>query len=193
MPTSAGDASPQAPTEPATARPVTAPTAVPDTTDTPKADRYTDEEQQQITRLKARDTEVRRHEQAHKAVGGQYAGSISYDYQTGPDGKRYAIGGDVPLDVSPEDTPRATIQKMEVVIRAALAPLEPSSEDRAIAQRAQRQKAEAVSDLMAERRAVQAERLEADGTAPEQRAARAYNQQAQAVEESPSPNTDKSV
>lgn len=36
---------------------------------------------EQLTELKARDREVRAHEAAHQAVGGQYAGAISYVYQ----------------------------------------------------------------------------------------------------------------
>lgn len=91
-------------------------------------------ELQQIKELKARDTEVRNHENAHAAVGGQYAGSPSYEYQRGPDGANYAVGGEVPIDISviPND-PQATINKMQQVQAAALAPAEPSSADRAIA------------------------------------------------------------
>ncbi|MEL7393699.1 MAG: putative metalloprotease CJM1_0395 family protein, partial [Pseudomonadota bacterium] len=44
-----------------------------------------EEEQAQVDELKARDREVRAHEQAHAAVGGQYAGAPSYTFQTGPD------------------------------------------------------------------------------------------------------------
>ena len=92
------------------------------------------EVEQKISELKSRDTEVRTHEQAHAAVGGQYAGSPSYEYERGPNGKSYAVGGEVPIDVSvvPGD-PQATIQKMQVVRRAALAPAEPSAADRSIA------------------------------------------------------------
>ena len=39
----------------------------------------TEDEQRAVQDLKARDREVRAHEQAHKVVGGQYAGEISYD------------------------------------------------------------------------------------------------------------------
>ena len=83
------------------------------------------QEQAQIQQLKRRDTEVRNHEQAHAAVGGQYAGAPTYTYQQGPDGNRYAVGGEVSIDVSPvSGDPEATIQKMQTVRAAALAPAE---------------------------------------------------------------------
>ncbi|MEM7577628.1 MAG: putative metalloprotease CJM1_0395 family protein, partial [Planctomycetota bacterium] len=84
-----------------------------------------------------RDREVRTHEMAHKNAAGQHATSgPTYSYQTGPDGQKYAVGGSVGIDLSPEDTPEATIKKMEVVRRAALAPAEPSSQDRKVAAQA---------------------------------------------------------
>jgi hypothetical protein len=98
---------------------------------TKKADKA---EAEQIRKLKARDAEVRAHEQAHAATGGAFAGAPSYEFQRGPDGHNYAVGGEVPIDVSaiPGD-PQATIQKMQQVQRAALAPPDPSGADRAIA------------------------------------------------------------
>ncbi len=126
----------------------------------------TEGEQAQLDELKARDREVRAHEQAHAAVGGRYAGSPSYEYQTGPDGRRYAIGGEVSIDVAPiPGDPQATIDKMRVVIDAALAPVEPSSADRSVAQAAQ----SLMQEAMAEARAGEtAERL---GAPPETAAA----------------------
>lgn len=91
-----------------------------------------DEELQQLSELKVRDREVRAHEAAHQAVGGQYAGAMSFTYQRGPDGAQYAVGGEVSIDVSPvEGDPQATIEKMRVVRAAAMAPAEPSGQDRA--------------------------------------------------------------
>ncbi|MEM9705658.1 MAG: putative metalloprotease CJM1_0395 family protein [Pseudomonadota bacterium] len=95
-------------------------------------------EREVVAELRARDREVRAHEQAHKNVAGRYAGAISYEYRRGPDNVRYAVGGSVPIDVSPvAGDPEATIDKMEVVKAAALAPAEPSAQDRAVAQVAQ--------------------------------------------------------
>ncbi|URQ98488.1 catalase [Pseudoalteromonas sp. SCSIO 43095] len=107
-----------------------------------------EQEQQQIKELKARDTEVRTHEQAHAAVGGQYAGSPSYEYQRGPDGTNYAVGGEVPIDVGViNGDPQATIDKMQTVRAAALAPAEPSGADRAIAAGATQKMAAAQAEL----------------------------------------------
>lgn len=95
------------------------------------------EEQRMLTDLKVRDREVRAHESAHRAAGGDLVRSGSYDYQQGPDGKRYAIGGDVQIDTtSVPDDPRATADKMAQVIRAALAPAKPSPTDLAVAAQA---------------------------------------------------------
>ncbi|WP_324197256.1 putative metalloprotease CJM1_0395 family protein [Marinobacter sp. CA1] len=94
----------------------------------------TEAELKELTKLKARDREVRAHETAHQSVGGQYAGAPSYTYQRGPDGAQYAVGGEVSIDIAPvEGDPQATIDKMRIVRAAALAPAEPSSQDRTVA------------------------------------------------------------
>jgi hypothetical protein len=81
------------------------------------------EEQKVVAELKKRDADVRRHEMAHKRVAGIYAlGVPSYQYQVGPDGRRYAVGGEVSIDTSEvSNNPEATIRKAEQVKRAALA------------------------------------------------------------------------
>ncbi len=108
----------------------------------------TEEERAAVAELRARDREVRLHEQAHAQVGGEFAGAPSYTYQVGPDGQRYAIGGEVPIDVTPiEGDPEATVEKMEVVKAAALAPAEPSEADRRVAAVADQQRAKAQADL----------------------------------------------
>lgn len=84
-----------------------------------------------LEQLKQRDAEVRAHEQAHVAAGGAYITSgPSYSYQTGPDGRRYAIGGEVGIDTSmnPND-PEGNLAKARAIIRAAMAPAEPSAQD----------------------------------------------------------------
>lgn len=107
-------------------------------------------DQKVIDQLESRDREVRAHEQAHAAVGGSLAGSPSYEYQTGPDGKKYAVGGEVSIDVSKASDPEDTIRKMETVRAAALAPAEPSSQDRKVAAQASRNIAEARAELVTE-------------------------------------------
>ncbi|MDP3695830.1 MAG: putative metalloprotease CJM1_0395 family protein, partial [Desulfocapsaceae bacterium] len=106
-------------------------------------------ELRQIQELKNRDTEVRAHEQAHLSAAGQYAtGSPSYSYQTGADGRQYAVGGSVPIDTGKESTPEATIIKMRTVKRAALAPANPSPADRQIASNAGMQELQAIQEEM---------------------------------------------
>ena len=105
----------------------------------------TQTEKQQVEALQKRDLEVKDHEMAHVAAGGQYiSGAINYTYQTGPDGKKYAVGGDVSIDMSevPGD-PNATISKMQAVQRAALAPASPSQTDRMVAAKATQLEAKA--------------------------------------------------
>jgi len=122
----------------------------------------TDDERQLIKELAARDQEVRTHEQAHKSAGGQYAGSASFTYQRGPDGINYAIGGEVPIDTSKiQGNPEATIQKADQIRRAALAPAEPSAQDRSVAALATQIKMEAQAEL-ADLKAEAREKLEAE-------------------------------
>ncbi|WP_295399155.1 putative metalloprotease CJM1_0395 family protein [uncultured Thiocystis sp.] len=120
----------------------------------------TTEEQQDLQLLKQRDTEVRAHEQAHIAAGGRYVtSSASYDYQTGPDGQRYAIGGEVGIDTSSvSGDPSATFEKARAVRRAALAPAEPSSQDLRVAAAATTMETNAISELRELRELAQMQR-----------------------------------
>lgn len=107
-----------------------------------------EQEQEEIRELAARDREVRRHEQAHAAVGGKYARSPVYEFVRGPDGVRYAVAGEVSIDTSPvAGDPEATISKAQQVRRAASAPAEPSPQDRRVAAEAAVMEAEARIEL----------------------------------------------
>lgn len=87
---------------------------------------------------------------AHMMVGGNLVRKgASYQYQTGPDGQRYAVGGEVSIDSGAvSGDPSATIRKMEQVKRAAMAPANPSSQDRAVASAAAETEAAARQQLM---------------------------------------------
>ena len=116
------------------------------------AEGLTEAEEKTVRELKQRDIEVRAHEQAHKSVGGPYTGAVSFDTVTGPDGREYAVGGEVQIDASAvRGNPEATIRKMEIVIRAALAPAEPSPQDVQVAAQAQQTKLQAQAELRQER------------------------------------------
>jgi hypothetical protein len=104
-------------------------------------------EQQQITELKQRDAEVRAHEQAHASLGGQYASTPQYEYERGPDGRRYAVSGEVSIDISKASTPQETIRKAQQVKAAALAPAEPSAQDLRVATEATQITLEARSEI----------------------------------------------
>jgi hypothetical protein len=106
------------------------------------------EVERQVAELQRTDQEVRAHEQAHAAAGGQYAGQPSYTYETGPDGREYAVAGEVSIDTSPvADDPEATIAKMEQVKTAATAPVEPSAQDRRVAVAAEAERIQAAAEL----------------------------------------------
>lgn len=110
------------------------------------------EQHLQVMNLKVRDREVRAHEQAHLATAGQYAaGGASFTFQVGPDGNRYAIGGEVPVDISSGTTPEETIRKMDRIRAAALAPAEPSAADRQIAAQASMKAAQARQEILLSR------------------------------------------
>lgn len=125
--------------------------------DTPKKSNkigeLTEGEQKQVDELKNIDKEVRAHEMAHKNAGGQYASNPTYSYTVGPDNQRYATSGEVQIDASPIDgDPEATIAKMDVVIAAALAPAEPSSQDRKVAATAVTTRNQARAELLSQRK-----------------------------------------
>lgn len=136
-------------------------------------------EYRELQELKARDREVRQHEQAHVAAGGQYTrGGPIYSYRLGPDGRQYAIGGEVDIDTAPiADDPAATIRKMKLLRRAALAPAEPSVQDRAVAAEVARKEAEARVELREAKQALRevasGDGKRADSAVPAQAAQRA--------------------
>ena len=120
---------------------------------TPNKEELTEEELKKVEELKKRDEEVRIHEQAHQSAAGSLSnGGASFDYQTGPDGKRYAVGGEVSIDTSTvAGDPQATIAKARQIRRAALAPADPSGQDRQVAAQSVKMEAEANKELSSQR------------------------------------------
>lgn len=108
------------------------------------------EELAQIQKLKQRDTEVKAHEQARlSAAGGIATSGASFSYQQGPNGQRYAIGGEVQIDTSAvSGDPAATLRKADIINRAALAPASPSSQDFKVASQAASMATRAQADLL---------------------------------------------
>lgn len=111
------------------------------------------EEQRVIAELQRTDREVRAHENAHLAAAGGLARGVSFEYTTGPDGRQYAIAGEVSIDTSPvSGDPEATIQKAQQIRAAANAPANPSSQDRQVAAQASQMEAAARVELAAKQR-----------------------------------------
>lgn len=121
-------------------------------------DQLSAQEQQLLAQLVQVDRLVRAHEQAHLAAGaGLVRGGVSFSYQSGPDGKRYAVGGEVSIDVSAASTPQETIAKARQVRAAALAPADPSAQDLNVAASAARMESQALAEIAAQQRAALAE------------------------------------
>lgn len=114
------------------------------TTTTASGKKLTPAQEEDVAKLQALDKAVRAHEQAHMAAGGGLVrGGASFSYERGPDGQSYAVGGEVSIDTSPGSTPADTIAKAQQIQAAALAPADPSSQDRAVAAAAAQMEARA--------------------------------------------------
>ncbi|MFH1747919.1 MAG: putative metalloprotease CJM1_0395 family protein [Planctomycetota bacterium] len=108
------------------------------------------EQQARLEDLQHRDSLIREHEAAHITAAGGYAlGGARFEYETGPDGERYAVAGEVAIDTAPiVNDPTATIEKMRTVRAAALAPSDPSPEDQQVAAKAEAQMRQAETELV---------------------------------------------
>lgn len=94
----------------------------------------TPEQKRLVSELQRIDQVVREHEAAHLRAGaGVVTSGASFSYTYGPDGRQYAVGGEVGIDTSPEQKPEANIDKGQRIQIAALAPAEPSSQDYRVA------------------------------------------------------------
>jgi hypothetical protein len=109
-------------------------------------------EQSQVKELAQIDQQVRAHESAHQAAAGSLGGAVSFSYETGPDGKSYAVGGEVPVDLSSGRTPEETIARAQQVRAAALAPADPSPQDLSVAAAASQMEATARAQLAQQQR-----------------------------------------
>lgn len=83
------------------------------------------------------------HEMAHKTAGGSFAGAISIEKNS--DG--IPVSGHVPIamPVLDQRNPQNTIDHADTVIRAALAPSDPSGQDFKVANQAARIKMQAMA------------------------------------------------
>ncbi len=106
-----------------------------------------------IERLKRIDSQVRAHEQAHLVLLNGYArGGPHYIYAIGPDGRLYAVGGSVDVNLrSVPGNPEATLRKARILRRAAFGPMQPSAADLRVAAAAYRMEIEARRELAEEK------------------------------------------
>ncbi len=119
------------------------------------------EEQQKTRELQQTDRKVRAHEQAHVSASGRIAVSApSYDYETGPDGRRYAVGGSVNYNVPTTECPKDEQLLARQLRRMALAPMDPSPKDRAVAAKASAKEARASREIREEQTEEQASESE---------------------------------
>ena len=147
------------PLQPGTSQETPSPTQAPQETAPDAANRtekkaangkaeLTPEQVAQLTKLRARDREVRQHEAAHLAASGGLAVSgASFSYQKGPDGVNYAVGGEVQIDTSSGRTPQESVERARTIQAAALAPAQPSGQDKAVAAAAQKMELQARAEL----------------------------------------------
>ncbi len=110
----------------------------------------TEEEKKELETLKETDRKVRAHERAHlAAAAGISISGAQFEYQRGPDGVMYAVGGEVNIDTSPvRGDPQATLEKAQKIERAAMAPVDPSPQDYKVAAQARQMAAEARIEMM---------------------------------------------
>lgn len=99
-----------------------------------RGEELSQEEIDEVRRLKNLDGKVKAHEMAHKVAAGSLAGGGPYyEYEQGPDGVNYAVAGHVPIHVPETNDPEQALRDSEKAYRAALAPADPSAADRAAA------------------------------------------------------------
>lgn len=90
----------------------------------------TDAERAELSRLQARDSAVKQEEKGHAAAAGQYASAPQYQYEIGPDGNAYAVGGHVDVSIASQGG-SDTRSALAALQNAALSPNAPSGADMA--------------------------------------------------------------
>ncbi len=100
-----------------------------------------DYQKQRNDLIQERYNHIYNHEMAHKIAGGSFAGSISVQ----KDSNGIPVSGHVPIQMPILDkkNPKKTIDHAKQVIKAALAPSDPSSQDYKVASEAEAIKAKA--------------------------------------------------
>jgi|GEM_PF-1114383 len=105
-------------------------------------------EKKALDELKKRDKEVKNHEAAHTGNPElQTIGTPSYSYVLGPDGKMYAVGGEVTISTGRISDPQDALRKAAALKKASLSSDNPSSADLAAASSASQMETEALQQI----------------------------------------------
>ncbi|MFP4384407.1 MAG: putative metalloprotease CJM1_0395 family protein [Spirochaetia bacterium] len=109
------------------------------------------QKQRDTGRYHAVDSRVRNHENIHASILGSAGGPVMYRYSRGPDGRMYAAGGSVKVDLSPvPGDHEATVRKARKIRLAAMGPQSPSGADIRVAAKAYRMEMAAKRELRQE-------------------------------------------
>ena len=107
----------------------------------------TPQERAEVARLAARDRDVRAHEAAHLAAAGSLASGVEYDYEMGPDGKLYAVGGKVKMSIPGGLSPEQALAAARQLRAAANAPSDPSGQDLSVSAQASAMEQQAQAEV----------------------------------------------
>jgi hypothetical protein len=124
------------------------------------------EELQKLRELERKDQQVRTRDMAFLAAAGGAAGSVALEYETGPDGRRYAVGADIKLDTSAGATPEQTLAKARALRAATMSARSDSSADASAAAKAVRMEAEARAEIERARAAERERAIEQAASEP---------------------------
>ncbi len=80
------------------------------------------EEQKEIEKIRKNSRNVKRRELVYRAVVGNHVrGAVSFQYETGPDGMKYATAGHTAIDTRPIiNNPEASIRKAQAIKRTKI-------------------------------------------------------------------------
>jgi len=101
-----------------------------------------------VQQLAAVDREAKAYEQADAAIASSDTTNRAFEYESSLDRPIYSVSGQASIDTSAvENDPRATLEKAQVIIRAALSAAEPSAADRQVVSQAKALALQAMSEL----------------------------------------------
>jgi hypothetical protein len=80
---------------------------------------------------------------------GCVAGGATFEYERGPDGKMYAVAGEVHIEISGGGSPEETLAKARQIRAAVLAQGDPSSQDLVVANQVAQLEVEALQEIRA--------------------------------------------